>query len=134
MKSIAELNTNQKSAEGHEFEYLDGDGKETGIFVTVMGEKAPPVRAWLAKRLNNRRIHEENLKRRGKQVEVQSVEDDIAFGIEYMAIRVIAWRGLKEPCTPENVIQWLSNDDLIVEQIKRESENIANFTKSRSPS
>ena len=131
MKSLADLNTNKKSADGFEFEYLDGDGKETGIFVTVMGEKAPPVRAWLAKKLNNRRIHEENLKRRGKQAEVQTVEDDMAFGVEYMAIRVIGWRGIKEPCTPENVITWLTQDDLIVEQIKRESENVANFTKSK---
>lgn len=132
MKSLADLNTNKKSAEGFEFEYLDGDGKETGIFVTVMGENAPPVQSWLNKKLNNRRLHEENLKRRGKKPEPATVEDDREFGIEYMAIRVIGWRGLAEEYSPELALQWCTNDSLIVEQIKSASENISNFTGSKS--
>lgn len=132
MKSLADLNTNKKSEEGFKFEYLDADGKETGIFVTAIGEHSAPVQKWRNRKINNDRAHAAMLEKRGKKPEVTQVEDDIEFGIEYISIRIIAWEGLQEPCTPENALQWCQIDPLIVEQTRTISENLANFTKSKS--
>lgn len=134
MKSLAELNTNKKSEEGFRFEYLDADGKDTGIFVTVIGEHATPVQKWRNRKINNDRSHAAMLEKRGKKPEVTQVEDDIEFGIEFVSIRIVAWEGLQEPCTPENALHWCLNDSLIVEQARAASENLANFMRSKSSS
>lgn len=132
MKSLLDLNTNKKSEEGYKFEYLDADGKETGIFVTVIGEHSAPVQKWRNRKINNDRAHAAMLEKRGKKPEVTQIEDDIDFGIEFVSIRIVAWEGLQEPCTPENALQWCQIDPLIVEQARTASENLSNFTRSKS--
>lgn len=128
--SLADLNVTKKCEEGYEFEYLDANGNSTGVFITVVGAHAPQIQKWVNTQLNQRRKHEAMQAKRGKDVE-RLIEDDIEFGVEFMAIRITGWRGINEPCTPENALVLCESNPLAVEQVKAASENLANFTRSK---
>lgn len=128
--SLADLNVTKKCEDGYEFEYLDESGRGTDIFITVVGAHAPQVQKWVNSQLNQRRKYEAMQTKRGKDVE-RMIEDDIEFGVEFMAIRIVGWRGINEPCTPENALQLCEINPLVVEQVKGASENLANFTRSK---
>jgi len=53
--SIDDLNIIKKCEDGFEFEYLDAQGKDTGIFFTVLGAHAAKVQKWAFKQLNSQR-------------------------------------------------------------------------------
>jgi hypothetical protein len=129
--SIDDLNIIKKCEDGFEFEYLDAQGKDTGIFFTVLGAHAAKVQKWAFKQLNSQRSQAAILAKRGKAEEVRTVEDDVEFAHELMAIRIIGWRGITQPYTPELAVSLCANNPLIVEQVREASENLANFTKSK---
>ncbi len=41
--SLEELNLVSASENSYEFEYLRGDGRPTGVFISVLGSQAPKV-------------------------------------------------------------------------------------------
>ena len=129
--SINDLNVTTKCESGYEFEYLDENGKGTGVMLTVIGAHAPAVQKWVNTQLNQRRKHEAMQAKRGKNVDVRSIEDDIEFGVEFMAIRITGWKGITEPYTPDNALRLCEINPLIVEQVKAASEELANFTQSK---
>jgi len=129
--SIDDLNIIKKCEDGFEFEYLDAQGKDTAIFFTVLGAHAAKVQKWAFKQLNSQRSQAAILAKRGKAEEVRTVEDDVEFAHELMAIRIIGWRGITQPYTPELAVSLCANNPLIVEQVREASENLANFTKSK---
>ena len=88
--SIDDLNIIKKCEDGFEFEYLDAQGKDTGIFFTVLGAHAAKVQKWAFKQLNNQRSQAAVLAKRGKAEEVRTVEDDVEFAHELMAIRIMS--------------------------------------------
>lgn len=128
--SINDLDIISKCDEGFEFEFLDQNGKGTGVFFTVIGAHSPKVQDWVNRQLNIRRRQEAMDAKRGKS-EVRPIEDDIDFGMELMSMRIIAWKGIDDPCTPENALRLCKVNPLVVEQVKEASENLANFTKSK---
>lgn len=129
--SLKDLNLNEKCAEGYKFEFLDAEGKGTGIHFTVLGAHAPSVQKWVNTKINERRKHDAVQAKRGKIDEVRPVEDDIDFGYEYVAIRIIGWDGITESYSPENALALCEMNPLVVEQVKAASEELGNFTKSK---
>lgn len=129
--SLSDLNLTKKCEEGFEFEYLDGKGNQTGVFLTVIGAHAPEVQKWANSKLNIRRRQDAMTTKRGKDIEVRDIEDDIEFGVEFMSIRIKAWRGIDDPCTPQNALLLCQTNALVVEQVKEASENLGNFGKNK---
>lgn len=126
--SLADLNLKAKCAAGFTFPLLGDDGTETGVSLTVIGAHAEPVQKWVNAELNKRRVQDAMQVKRGKEVSVRTIEDDIEFGAEFVAIRIIGWSGISEPFTPENALALCEVNPLVVEQVKAASEEMGNFS------
>jgi len=127
--SLDQLDLTKQCEGGFEFEVLDENtGKGTGIHLTVIGSHAPAVLAFTAKSLNARRVQDEMQEKRGKKAKLRTIEEDIEFGTELAAIRVIGWRGISDAFTPEGAIRLCTINPPIKEQILKASEDLANFT------
>jgi hypothetical protein len=129
--SLADLNLVDASENAYEFEYLRSDGRPTGVYISVLGSQAPKVQEWIRKTLNRRRTQEALAAKRGKEIE-RMVEDDEQFGIEAAAIRIVGWRGISEPYSPENALALCSNNSEVRDQVFEASNNLGNFSKSQS--
>ncbi len=130
MFSIAELDITKQSEAGFEFEVQDDStGKGVGVYLTVIGAHAPAVQKFTSKKLNERRVFDEMNERRGKKAQVRKIEDDVEFGIELAAIRIVAWRGISDEFSPANAVQLCTVNPTVREQILKASEDLSNFTK-----
>ena len=128
--SLDDLDLTKKCAEGFEFEVTDdATGTGTGLYLTVVGGHAQKVIDWTRKTINARRVFDEMQEKRGKKAQTRTVEEDMQFAVELAAIRVVAWRGLSDECTHENVMRLCEINPPIREQILKASEDLANFTK-----
>jgi hypothetical protein len=129
--SLDDLDLVSECSDSYEFELQDAKGKDTGIFISVVGSHAEKVRSWQFKRTNEIRTRMAIAKRKGKENDITLAEDDAELGAESMAIRVTGWRGIKEECNFQNAVKLCYRNPVFAEQIFRESENLANFTKSK---
>lgn len=127
--SLADLDLVSASENSFEFEYLRPDGRETGVFIKVIGSQAPKVQEWIRKSLNRRRAQEALATKRGKEIE-RLVEDDEQFGIDAAAIRIVGWSGISEPYTLEAAKILVTNNSEIRDQVLEASNNLGNFSKS----
>jgi hypothetical protein len=127
--SLADLNLQKKCQEAVDFKPLTPSGKELGITLKVLGGHAPAVQDWVNKALNDRRRAEAINAKRGRNSDIRSIEDDIDFGIEVIAIRIVGWEGITEPWSPENALLLCRTNPEILSQVREFSEEIANFTK-----
>jgi hypothetical protein len=132
--SIADLNLKTKCEKGFEFEYIDEHENQTGIFLTVIGSASEKIRkaSYAAHDRDARKAAMD--KKRGRDTEVKPLEEWAEENMALTAMRVIAWRGISEPCTPENVVALLQSNDILLKQVIEKSDNVANFTKSKSNS
>lgn len=129
--SLADMNLAKRCDQGYEFEYMNENDKPTGIFFTVIGGHSEKIkRATFAAYDRNARM-EAMQKKRGRDVEIKPLEEQADENLEITALRVIGWRGITEPCTPENVLLLMKTNVLVVKQVLEASENIANFTRSK---
>lgn len=128
--SLASLNVNAACDTPFTFDFLDPDGNETGIKISVIGKESTPVKAWLKANLNKRRVVEARELKMGK-AKTRRVEDDEAFGHEYLAVRVVGWEGIKEECSLENVMTLCEINPSFVQQVELHSENLSNFMTSK---
>ena len=127
--SLADLDLVSASENSFEFEYLRPDGRETGVFIKVIGSQAPKVQEWIRKSLNRRRAQEALATKRGKEIE-RLVEDDEQFGIDAAAIRIVGWSGISEPYTPETAKILVTNNSEVRDQVLEASNNLGNFSKN----
>jgi hypothetical protein len=127
--SLADFNIVKKCEGAVEFEPIDEFGKGLGIKLSVLGSHAPAVQKWINKELNNRRHAEAMQAKRGKSADVRPIEEDIEFGIEVVAIRIVGWSGLTEECTPENALLLCQTNPDICAQVREFSEKTTNFTR-----
>lgn len=112
------------------FPFLDNDGNETGITVSVVGKHSDIVKSYVDRVLNKRRREDFMAEKSGKKAP-RRVEEDEVLGLGMTAIRVVNWVGIKQPCTFENVSRLCEINPLFVEQVTLHSENISNFTQSK---
>lgn len=131
MPSIKDFDAVASSANTFEFEYINERGKNTDFFITIIGEQAESVTKKVLSKINQERIQNQQLKKRGKDEIFKPIEDIFDDNIENVAACVVDWRGVDEVFSPELAFQVLKNNKLIYDQVKKESENLANFTKSK---
>lgn len=129
--TIAELNLNKKCENGYEFEYIDENDRPSGVFFTVIGGHAEKIKKAVFAAYDRQARIEAMQKKRGKDAEVKPLEESAEENMEITAMRVTAWRGITEECTPANVLTLLKSNALIVKQVLEQSENLANFTRSK---
>lgn len=129
--SIQDFNIVEKSETPFDFEPLNADGDPTGIILSVIGEHSEKVKEFTRKYFNRQRQQEHLAKKRGKEI-VKLIEDDEEFGIDYVAIRLVDWKNISEPCTFENARIFLTINPEIRKQVVEVSETASNFTKSKS--
>jgi len=127
--SLDDLNLVTASENSFEFEYFKGDGRPTGVYISVLGSQAPKVQEWIRKTLNRRRSQEAIAAKRGKEVE-RLVEDDEDFAIGAAAVRIVGWKGIREPYSPESALKLCRNNSEVRDQVFEASNNLANFTRS----
>ena len=134
--SLDQLDATKASATAFEFEYIDtSTGECTGVFLSVLGSESEIVSAEVAKLINERRRKQaarevqQKIGTGTKPVEFESIESDIEFGQRLAAVRLVGWRGISEPFTPENALRLCSNNRDIAAQITTHSDAISNFMK-----
>jgi hypothetical protein len=133
--SLDDLDATKHGAQAFEFPYLNADGEETGIFLSVLGSESEAVQKEVAALINDRRRKQaarEAVQRIGtakKQVEYDTLESDVEFGQRLAAVRLVGWRGISDPFTPENALRLCRSNRDIAAQITQASDAAGNFIK-----
>ena len=83
----------------------------------------------IAKAVNGKREAARLAAKKGKDAPVEKVEDDLLFGFELAAKRIVGWKGIEEPFTPENALTLVRTNPVIREQIMTASGTVSNFFK-----
>lgn len=131
--SLDDLDATKASAEAFEFEYVTPAGENSGIFLSVLGSQSETVTKEVARLINERRRKQaarEVQQKVGvgvKTVEFDTLESDVEFGQRLAAVRLVGWRGITEPCTPENALRLCRSNREIAAQITLNSDEMANF-------
>jgi len=134
--SLDQLDATKASAEAFEFEYINAaTGECTGVFLSVLGGESEVVTSEVAKMINERRrkqVVREVQQKVGvgqKSVDYETMESDVDFGQRLAAVRLVGWRGISEPWTPENALRLCRSNRDIAAQIIQQSDEVANFMK-----
>lgn len=133
--SLASLNLRAASDEPYEFEFEGPDGSGTGVFLQVLGDHSERVTAAVHEAINARRKKEaiaaaKAAKARPDSATFEPVESDVTFGQRLAAARLVGWRGIAEPWSPENALLLCQTNPEAAKQILAASSDLANFTKS----
>lgn len=138
MYSLDDLDVTKACEQQYEFEVRDeSTGKGIGLFLTVIGGHAERITEFTKKSLNDRRMAEAMAAKRdprGKEVRIVPIEEDLQFSTELVAMRIVGWRGIKEPYTPEGAVKLCTINPLIKEQVLAASDNLKNFPMTFSAS
>lgn len=135
MVSLASLNAVAASDHPFEFEYIDAGGNSTGIFFSVIGGQSDKVTQVVSKMVNERRRKDAaravaaKLNGKRQTLEFETLETDVEFGQRLAAIRLVGWRGITDPYTPENALALCQSNRLIAAAIVEASDEMANFMK-----
>lgn len=132
--SLSSLNAVKASDAPFEFEYITPDGESSGVFLFVLGGQSEAVTKTAARMINEHRrkraAREVSAKFGTKQkVEFDTLESDVEFGQQLAATRLVGWRGISDPFTPENALKLCQINKFIAAQVMEQSENMANFMK-----
>lgn len=135
--ALSDLNARDHGAEAFEFEYLTPEGEGSGVFLSVLGGQSERVRNEVNNLINARRKKEQviaarNAVSRATSADFTPIEDDISFGQRLAAIRLVGWRGISDPFTPENALLLCQTNDDVAAQVLEESNRTANFLKASS--
>lgn len=110
-----------------EIELKSATGVPTGVFVSVLGEFSDQVGNGINKLINAARLQDSLNARANSDRQYKLIEDDIEFGRKSVAIRVAAWRNIKEPCTLDNVVNLLTKNPHFAEQINSVSKDLGKY-------
>lgn len=132
--SLSSLNAVKASDAPFEFEYITPDGEPSGVFLSVLGGQSDAVTKTAAKMINEQRkkkaAREASARFNTKSnVQFDTLESDVEFSQRLAAARLVGWRGINDPFTPENALLLCQTNRLIAAQIMEQSENLANFMK-----
>lgn len=131
--SLDSLNMVRASDSPFEFEYITPDGRQTGIFLKILGGQSEVVTKAASKMINDRRRQlaaKELSKRAGsKQIDFDPIENDIEFGQRLAAVRLVGWSGITNEFTPENALLLCQTNKFIAAAIIEYSDDVANFMK-----
>lgn len=134
--SLDDLDAAKASSEAQPFEFLDRAGEPTGITLFVLGSQSEVVTKEVARLVNERRRKEaaRDIKSRigvgSKMVEFETLESDVEFGQRLAAVRLVGWKGITDPYTPENALKLCTTNRDVAAQVTVYSDNTANFMRS----
>jgi hypothetical protein len=134
--SISDLDTSRASSEAFEFEYVNALGEPSGVFLQVLGSQAEAVTQEVARLVNERRRKEaaRDVARKvgtgPRAVEFETLESDVEFGQRLAAVRLVGWRGITEPWSPENALRLCRGNRELAAQVTMQSDMTGNFTKN----
>jgi hypothetical protein len=129
--SLSDLNLVEDCNSPFEFELLDGNSDGTGVLLSVVGDHADVVTKWKSQEINRMRRQDAHKKKKGKDVDFRTYEDDMEFGHEFAAIKIVNWSGISEPFSKENALLLCEINELAVIQINEASSEMGNFTDSK---
>jgi hypothetical protein len=128
--SLSSLNVEKASDTPYTLSIIDEQsGQATGIEIDIIGEHSKVIADLIAKAVNGKREAARIAAKKGKDAPADKVEDDLLFGFELAAKRIVGWKGIEEDFTPENALTLVRTNPTIREQIMQASGNVANFTK-----
>lgn len=128
--SIADLNLTARCESPMPLELVDTKGDKIGVTVHVLGGHAKQVKDFVAQNINAARAKAAMSARTGqRKLDYTPVEQDIEFGVESIAIRVVSWDGLADECTFESAKLLCQINPDIRRQILEFSEDMGNFTR-----
>ena len=134
--SLDDLDAKKASAKAFEFEYVDmATGEKTGVFLSVLGAESEVVQAAIAVAGNEQRRKQavKELQRTPsattQTATYDTVEDDDEYVRVLAAARLVGWRGISDPYSPENALKLVSSNRGVRNQILQNSNNMANFMK-----
>lgn len=132
--SLSDLDASKASDEAFEFECINANGEGIGIFISVLGSQSERVTSEVARLVNARRRKQaaREVSKKigvGAKQDIDTMEDDVDFGRQMAAVRIVAWRGITEPCTPENAYKLCCSNRSIADQVTTHSEELGNFMK-----
>lgn len=121
-----------RSEQGREIELLCEDGLTgTGVFVTIIGKHAEAVSRWNAKLINEAQKEVALAQRTGKMSPPKPIEELRLRNIEGAALRVVAWRNVKQGFSQELMRASLARNPHWVDQIVEESDKVGNFMQKQ---
>lgn len=129
--SIDNLNINKQCDEAFEIEYVDGKGKNTGVFISVVGSHSDKVRKFSIDESNRRRREAFKNSKRKNNDDFTPIEEDIDYVIRDAACRIVGWRGINDAFSPELAVTLCEINPLIRSQVVDASNDMANFTKGK---
>lgn len=128
--SLSSLNVEKASDTPFTLAIIDEQsGQDTGIEIDIIGEHSKTIANLVAKAVNGKREAARIAAIKRKDVPADKVEDDLLFGYELAAKRIVGWKGIEEEFTPENALTLVRTNPSIREQIMTGSSNVSNFTK-----
>lgn len=117
---------------GHEFELKDKDGiSGIGVRLVVLGKHADVVNKWINKTVNTLIREKQIAERKGRNMDPKSLDDIREQNIEGAVIRVVGWKNVKQPFTPDLLKAALKRNPHWIDQIVEESDNLGNFSKAQ---
>lgn len=131
MVSLDSLDLSKKCSEGYEFEVVDVKGEPMGIFMTILGSSADAPKKAIRKRIDLERRQNDVMTRKGKDIQIKTMEELEDINNSDLAHYVVSWRGISEPCEHENICKLFKINSDIRRQVFEESEKLENFTGSK---
>lgn len=142
--SLSQLDATKASNEAFEFEYVRSNDlrdrstvpEDQKIYLTVLGGQSETVTQEVAKLVNERRrlaAQREVAQKVGvgkKKIEFNTMESDVEFGQRLASVRLVGWRGITEPWSPENALRLCRSNQEIASEVTLQSDEMGNFIKS----
>lgn len=125
MFSLDDLDAAKAGESPFEFEYKFSNGKGSGVFLQVIGSESEKVAVETAAILAAERARKQATEAKGGEYEF----DALKMGKELAAIRIVGWKGIKEPYTPENALKLCQSNQMIADQVMQKSNALENFIK-----
>lgn len=128
--SLADLNLIKKAEVPFKMNYIDpASGEPTGVFLHVLGAKGPTFTNWLNAKIDERNNRRALLKKRGRELEEETMEETQAFLCEAAAVRVVGWDGITEPFSKDLCLELMHANPELRGQVIEASNQVANFSK-----
>jgi hypothetical protein len=136
------LDMAQACEKPYEFELIHPQSKAPlGVFVAVVGPESAKFKERVRREINRDRRKEFEAKRKGKEAEPSTIEEDEAFSVSLVADLVTGWRtvtdGKSEPVViwkgekldfnSDNLNRWLSHFPWVRLQINEAANDLGNF-------
>lgn len=139
MFSLDQLDATKASDEAFEFEFIDAAGNSTGVMLSVLGGQSETVTKEVARLINERRRKEaaravQQKNSNSKNVEFEPMENDVEFGQRLAAVRLVGWKGISDPWSPENALRLCRSNRDVATQVTYQSDTMANFMQGSSKS